>query len=238
MGPKLLDINGAFMDVCPVVAAMVKFRIFGATSPPPSPPQERQLHATCQHVLWVMYLDMVKILTRFIIAERTGLWECHLSSAREMLPYLVAAGHFKYVSCLPHYLEAMEQLPQQVKTAFEDGKFTVHRKKGKFNGVWPDMALEQSYNKDAKTNLFHGISNKSSTMSKYVYALPSLTAISEQILDMVSMNDNAGSSAVTSNAKVDMEIHRKVYGIIKEKMIDPFQYQEGDLINISNRDVA
>ena len=100
------------------------------------------------------------------------------------------------------------------------------------------MALEHSYNKYAKSNLFHGISNKPSTMSKYVYAMPNLTAISEQILDMVIMNDNAGSSSVTCTAEVDMEIHRKVYDMIKEKMIDPFRYQEGDLTNISNKDVA
>ena len=49
------------------------------------------------------------------------LWEEHLAEVEKMLPYLVAAGHYKYVSCLPHYLEAMSALPTfapDVFTAF------------------------------------------------------------------------------------------------------------------------
>lgn len=61
--------------------------------------------------LWLMYMDMVMILRWFIHAEYVGLWEEHLAEVEQMLPYLVAAGHYKYVSCLPQYLEAMRSLP-------------------------------------------------------------------------------------------------------------------------------
>ena len=61
--------------------------------------------------LWLMYMDMVMILKRCIHAERAGLWEEHLAELENMLLYLVAAGRCKYVSCLPHYLEAMIGLP-------------------------------------------------------------------------------------------------------------------------------
>ena len=48
------------------------------------------------------------ILKRCIHTERAGLWEEYLPELENMLLYLVvAAGHCKYVSCLPHYLEAM-----------------------------------------------------------------------------------------------------------------------------------
>lgn len=57
-----------------------------------------------------MYMDMVMILRWFIHAEYVGLWEEHLAEVEQMLPYLVAAGHYKYVSCLPQYLEAMRSL--------------------------------------------------------------------------------------------------------------------------------
>uniref|UniRef100_A0AAQ4QEP0 Uncharacterized protein n=1 Tax=Gasterosteus aculeatus aculeatus TaxID=481459 RepID=A0AAQ4QEP0_GASAC len=40
-----------------------------------------------------------------------GLSQEHLADVEKMLPYLAAAGHYKYVSCLPHYLEAMRSLP-------------------------------------------------------------------------------------------------------------------------------
>ena len=47
------------------------------------------------------------LLKRYIHAERAGLWEKHLAEVGAMLLYLVAAGHCKYVSFLPRYLEVM-----------------------------------------------------------------------------------------------------------------------------------
>ena len=58
-----------------------------------------------------MYMDMVMILKRSIHTERAGLWEEYLAELENMLLYLVAYGRCKYVSCLPHYLEAMIGLP-------------------------------------------------------------------------------------------------------------------------------
>ena len=61
--------------------------------------------------LWLMYMDMVMILKRYIHAERAVLWEEYLAEFENMLLYLVAAGRCKYVSCLQYYLEAMIGLP-------------------------------------------------------------------------------------------------------------------------------
>ena len=70
-----------------------------------------------------------------------------------MLPYLVAAGHYKYVSCLPHYVEAMRSLPTlapNIDREFKERKITVRQTEERFQGVWTDMALEKTYNRDAK----------------------------------------------------------------------------------------
>ena len=42
--------------------------------------------------LWLMYMDMVMILKRYIHAERAGLWEEYLAELETMLLYLVAAA--------------------------------------------------------------------------------------------------------------------------------------------------
>ena len=113
--------------------------------------------------LWLMYMDMVMILKRFIHAERAGLLEEHLAEIEKMLPYLVSAGHYKYVSCLPHYLQAMGNLSTvapNIHKAFMNGQFTIHQSEGRFNGVWTDMALEETYNRDAKTkHLLESLNN-------------------------------------------------------------------------------
>ncbi|CAM4331524.1 unnamed protein product [Leuciscus chuanchicus] len=97
--------------------------------------------------LWLMYMDMVMIFRWFIHAERAGLSEEHLAEVEKMLPNLVAAGHYKYVSCLPHYLEAMRSLSKLAPNTYrelKDGKFNVRQTEGRSNGVWKDMALEKT----------------------------------------------------------------------------------------------
>ena len=124
-------------------------------------------------------------------SERAGLWDEHLTEIENIMPYMVAAGHHKYVSCLLHYLESMKQLPTTAPylyEAFKRGNFTVHQTQGSFNGVWSDMALEQTYNCDAKTQLFIGITQQPQTIDKYLKALPVMTSVSEQVKTMVHMN--------------------------------------------------
>ncbi|KAG1714726.1 hypothetical protein GQR58_000964 [Nymphon striatum] len=94
--------------------------------------------------LWSMYIDMMLILRRYIHAERAGLWQQHLQEVRNMLPYTIASGHSKYMSCLPIYLNEMQKLPEtapEVHEEFAAGKFTVHQTAGDFNGVWTDLAM-------------------------------------------------------------------------------------------------
>ncbi|KAG1664654.1 hypothetical protein GQR58_019710 [Nymphon striatum] len=94
--------------------------------------------------LWSMYIDMILILRRYIHAERAGLWQQHLQEVRNMLPYTIASGHSKYMSCLPIYLNEMQKLPEtapEVHEEFAAGKFTVHQTARDFNGVWTDLAM-------------------------------------------------------------------------------------------------
>jgi len=189
--------------------------------------------------LWLMYIEMITILKRYISAERAGIWDLHIAAAEEILPYLVSAGHSKYVSCLPHYLNAMKNLPASIETEFKNGNFVVRKKEGKFNGVWTDMALEQTYNKDAKTKLFTGITQQPATISKYLKALPGITAVSEQTRRMANMNNtDAQTSSDDSSAVKDKKTVRKILNIVKEKMINPFSYSGEDLVNISTGQLA
>ncbi|KAJ8366433.1 hypothetical protein AAFF_G00355510 [Aldrovandia affinis] len=142
-----------------------------------------------------------------------------------MLPYLVAAGHYKYVSCLPHYLEAMRSLPTltpNIHREFKDGKFTVHQTEGRFNGVWTDMALEKTYNRDAKTKLFTGISQQPAAMEKYLRALPVLTGVSEQTKAMahLDIDDTKHHEDSNSQGTKEAESVRKITDVINNQMIN------------------
>jgi len=187
--------------------------------------------------LWLMYMDMLMILKRFVHAERAGLWDQHLAQVEKMLPYLVAAGHYKYVSCLPHYLAAMRALPTlapDIAVAFNNGQFTVRQTEGRFNGVWTDMALEKTYNHDAKTKLFTGISQQPAAMEKYLRALPVLTAVSEQTKAMAHMDQGDTKHHEDSNSQATKEAEsvKKLLDVINGQMINPFLCEEQALVNI------
>ena len=128
---------------------------------------------------------------KYVEAERAGWWEQHLTEVKNMMLYLVSASHSKYVSCVPHYLGTMKYLPPDVVTQFQQGHFTVHVTSGNFNGVWSDMALEQTYNCEAKIQLFKRITQKASAREKYLRTIPALNTISEQTKAMVDIQDGS-----------------------------------------------
>ena len=133
----------------------------------------------------------------------------------------------------------MDELPQkhpETHANFMKGYFTVHRVGGKFNGVWTDMALEQTYNSEGKTSLFKGISQAPASREKYVKAAPFMTKISESVKSMAEMgqSNSAHHSDTQSQAIKDIKLVEKVRRIITEKMMNPFTCQnETDLINVA-----
>ena len=98
-------------------------------------------------VFWSNFLDMVDILHRFVYYQREGNWMGHLCESARMLPYLTAAGHFKYgQQSLPLYLSEIKKLPistPEVHMALMRGAFIGRRATGAHNAVSPDMVLEQ-----------------------------------------------------------------------------------------------
>jgi len=87
-----------------------------------------------------------------------------------MLPFLTAAGHYKYGQSLPLYLKEMKDLTEFATTvhqAMMGGAFVGRRAEGSHNAVSPDMLLEQSYNGDAKEESgLDGITLKPSARNK------------------------------------------------------------------------
>ena len=101
----------------------------------------------------------------------------------------MSSGHVKYAICLPIYLTEMRALPEthpRVLQSFSQGNFTVHRSKGNFKGIWTDLALEQTFNRDGKTALVKGITQCSAAKDKYIKSVPFMTKVSESVKSMVT----------------------------------------------------
>ena len=87
---------------------------------------------------------------------------------------------------MPYYLELLPRSDgRPAYTSSEHiegiqyGHITVRQTEAQFKGVWKDMTLEKTYNRDAKTKLFIDISQQPAAMEKYWRALPILTTESD-----------------------------------------------------------
>ena len=115
-------------------------------------------HQSSKHLnreLWFQYLDMVGILLKLIRAERLGLWDLHLQSAVEMLPFLAASGHNLYVKSVWIYQQEMAKLQTShppIFEAFEQGGHTIRRSERRWSGLSADLVIEQEYMRSLKTS--------------------------------------------------------------------------------------
>ena len=137
------------------------------------------------------------------------------------------------------YLRDMRDLEQthpDVFSKFMEGKFTVHHLKGKFNGVWTDMALEKTCNIEGKTSLLKGISQAPASREKYVKTIPFLTKISESVKAMADVGESHSHHHGESNKSIanDFQIVENMRSVITEQMVNPFSCSNKiDIINIA-----
>ena len=98
---------------------------------------------------------MTNILSRFLIAERTGNWELHLTSIQEMLPYFVAAGHNIYAKSAYVYLSMMfkpEIDHPEVYRHFKAGHHVLRRTGRIWGGLSTDLTIEQILMRSVKSS--------------------------------------------------------------------------------------
>ncbi|GFR73647.1 hypothetical protein ElyMa_003872400 [Elysia marginata] len=94
--------------------------------------------------LWLQYMKMLDILRKFITGERTGNWNLHLYSMKEMLPYLASSGHSLYAKSVYNYLQQMQTLQEQhpeVFSAFSAGHHVLHRSDRFWARLSPDLVI-------------------------------------------------------------------------------------------------
>ena len=202
---------------------------------------ENSLGPTAQY--WSMYVEMVQILRCYIHAERSGCWQAHLTEVENMIPYITAAGYRNYAVCLPLYLHDMKALPESspaIHEEFMQGHFAVHRTPGSFNGIWTDLAIEQTYNRDGKISILKGILQSLAAREKYIKTAPLLTAVSEQVRSIVHMNTGISAHHGDSDASrtfTEAKVNDIIY-VVTRKMINPFVHQSNELVNVSSGEVA
>ena len=96
----------------------------------------------------------VGTLLRFSRAERDGPFEQHLIAVCETIPWCRAADRGNCVRHMPGYLNDMVTLQQKQPKFYQylrDGGFVVRLSSRRFNAVATDQALEQTINREGKS---------------------------------------------------------------------------------------
>ena len=104
------------------------------------------------------FLVSMKLIKDFIRADREANFLLHIKATHDLLSLFTGGDGINYQRCASFYYELLKGLPSKHPDLYLQmisGGFVVKTNPGKFNSVSPDMKLEQSINRSAKST--HGI---------------------------------------------------------------------------------
>ena len=157
--------------------------------------------------LWVQYFHCVVITLNFYHAERSGNFELHLQSIKEMLPYFHASGHHSYAKSAHLYLQDMMELrsildPNEYDQFIYQGFFTIRRSEKFWCGVWSDMTIEQVLMRSIKCvgGLTHGRGMNESTIAKFLACTVVLLEICNEMENFCSSTYDSSEQHVDARS--------------------------------------
>ena len=142
--------------------------------------------------LWLMYMQMIDIIRDFIRSERAGNWQLHLSTMREILPFMAASGQYLYTKSLYIYLQKMTKLPEthpQVHGLFLKGFHVIRQSERFWAGLSQDLVIEQVPMRNLKTSggLTHGRGMTKVQRVLWCLSRPACAEISDTMQQLTSV---------------------------------------------------
>ncbi|CAG2245843.1 unnamed protein product [Mytilus edulis] len=170
--------------------------------------------------LWLSFLDMVAILKRFLIAERTGDWLLHLSTLKEMLPYLAASGHNLYTKSAYFYLSQMQNLESDhpdIHAHFMNGKHVVRRSDRFWAGLSTDLVIEQVLMRSVKSTggLTRGRGMGEVQRTLWLLSIPTLAEYNHAMQQLTGTGYKTSDQHI-ENSKTRMERDNKDSNLLTE----------------------
>jgi hypothetical protein len=178
--------------------------------------------------LWLLYMELVDILRKFIKAERTGDWNMHLQTVREMLPYFAAAGHNLYAKSAYVYLQKMLEIPEShpdIHTSFLNGHHVIHRSDRYWAGLSTDLVIEQVLMRSVKSSggLTRGRGMTELQRLVWLLSMPACADVCNAMQELSGVNCDSSEQhkdSTQSRIKRDMDDTYKILKILSE--LNPF----------------
>ena len=113
------------------------------------------IHRSATFAYWDSFLEYGNILLRLLRADRQADFIMHIQAVIETVPYFFLAGRINYARYTPVYIAEMKRLQEKEPLMYRhmmEGGFVVRRSASRvFNCVPTDQALEQTINREAKS---------------------------------------------------------------------------------------
>ncbi|KAL8561256.1 hypothetical protein ACOMHN_047112 [Nucella lapillus] len=191
---------------------------------------ELKCHPTA--ALWLQFMHLMDMLRRLIKAERTGNWSLHLSTVREMMPFLAAVGHNLYTKSLQLYLQDMMQLEvthPYVYASFQQGYHVIRRSDRLWAGLSTDLTIEQGLMRSAKSTggLTRGRGMSEAQRTVWLLSMPACAAVNGAMQVFAGLNYATSEQHVDltdARQKQDEKDVREMVGFLESR--DPFEESE------------
>lgn len=187
---------------------------------------------------WSSYIDMVGCLLLFVRATRTNNWDLHIATIRDMLPWYFAYDRPNYSRYLTTYWLEMKSLEETHPGALEEVKsnWTVQRQgRYGFSSVPCDMTIEQTANRDAKIKGgLVGFTLNRGYIHRWLLSQPERSAISrkcEELAGTINQNRKRKNLDCSSRKRHEQNVQNVICTL--ESMVNPFEYFQPNLVNVS-----
>ena len=179
----------------------------------------------------------------FIIqSERTGDWDLHLATFKDMLSWMMIYDHTNYSRWGVVYLLDVLQLPEScpdVWNEFKAGNFVVKESQGSFNQISPDLALEHINKQCRIAGGLVGITKTQSALNRWMITFSYRVRLENDAKKSVGMSTgrslshgDLGSHRIKSDQNDVARLHDQI------KQCNPFGPECEDLVCISTNDVT
>lgn len=186
---------------------------------------------------WSEYQRLVDIALSQIKAERTGDFALYIESLESMLPVFFATDKPNYSRWLTVHVAEMKSLPDTNPQLYEEfckGNFVVNRSGASFASVSPDMALEQSLNRDVKCDGgLVGITTNANARNRWYLTSHMRANMTAELCNMAKLNHSSTPAQHTDNAydqKKSTEWPEKIYQFMKRNSFNPFSDRDCPVI--------
>lgn len=182
---------------------------------------------------WNSFLEAVSVLLRLLRADREGDFLLHLDAVLETVPYFHLAGRINYARYTPVYVLDMKMLEHNHPISYHhllSGGFVVRRKDDiPFNCVPTDQALEQTINREAKSDGgVIGFTLRKSALLRWLLTRHVTGEYCETFKELCSTKHGRKEHSELGKARIlrDTEDVSRVYEYIQNHCQDPFNLKE------------